>query len=466
MRTYLLLLLALSSLFMAPAASAQSTCGLTGYTVAYANGMGRLYGIDGTFLDALDSLRELRKVGGDRHNSLPVHYDLLYNSPQGKAVDLLEVFRQKVGEINSAQTLSQRGDLFWEVLRGDYSSFDRAKAVADSATALAIDQLRDALTLAFGSATSGSPLYSVFFSSQTNRDYAQHESQLLYHIGKRRGLLLVGYSQGSFFVNAAYDRLQGRFGISGLQAIYIAPPSQTMRGSGSYVLSANDKVIKALSGVGVTLSPNISIPPQGNFDSGHGLVATYLRNNGLADDGTLAGGNGYLRVSKMLQSALSALRAAPCSRTFRLSNTFESFASSTPGFLGQSGSYTAEFTLAGIPSNFTGTADASDVVSFGIDFTSDQDFGDFYSSRGAVIYASSTRAPCSLCVSPSSAYYLVGQLIAPKFTFINGQMTTLTFGVSRTYTTSSSVVGTKLTDAGTDFFSGSGLRSPGPNASR
>ncbi|MCW3847354.1 hypothetical protein OF829_08880 [Sphingomonas sp. LB-2] len=389
---------------------------------------------------AFQQLRELSMVVGDRYNNLPVVYRLLYNVSYGLVPDLQEVFKQKADEVDASHTISKRYDVLWDVVSSRPSSLDQAKLVANQAISTIFANAKDGITKSIAASYSRDAQYNFIIGSNTEKEYTEHFAIMSSYIGKGYGDLLIGYSQGNFFVNKTYDSLIGKFSTGPVEAFHIAPPTQTVRGK--YILSKNDRVITELLKVfGNVLSPSpadLAIPRIDENDDGHGLITSYLN--------PAYSGREIVR-SNILES-LSKISLPPCSRKFKFTNTFSPVISTTPGFFGQSGSYIVEFTLAGISSTFTGTADSSDVTNFKIDFTSDQDVGDFNTSAGVVIYDTSPRANCPLCVSSVSSYYYSGYITTPRFSFSQGKLISLSFGYYRAYNLSPTIIGTRISDGG------------------
>ncbi|MHB1656778.1 MAG: hypothetical protein ACYCSZ_10480 [Burkholderiales bacterium] len=90
------------------------------------------------------------------------------------------------------------------------------------------------------------------------------------------GLLLVAHSQGSLFLNQAYDHILPSVRPNGVAAVQIAPASPTLRGP--YVLANIDLVINALRIQGNSTVPanNITLPVSVADLTGHALTGTYL----------------------------------------------------------------------------------------------------------------------------------------------------------------------------------------------
>ncbi|MEK7944470.1 hypothetical protein WKR98_06920 [Pigmentiphaga sp. YJ18] len=192
--------------------------------------------------------------------------------------DLVEVFAQRAAELDDA--VRQRWELFWEIVDGRQNGWRRIAAVLPRAydTAVALTEARNARLLAQATSFAADP--------PTGIDYAAHRLRLRALHALRRGVLLVGHSQGNFFLNAAYRTLPDP---AALAAVHLAPASA--RTSGPHLLSGNDMVIAALRGVvpGTPPPPNLWIPPSARDASGHQLIETYLDadRNGRSSAGTL-----------------------------------------------------------------------------------------------------------------------------------------------------------------------------------
>ena len=117
-----------------------------------------------------------------------------------------------------------------------------------------------------------------------------------------RKILLVGHSQGGFYVNELYDYLT-RHGVPKQSiAVYaVATPASYVAGGGEYITSSNDKVINAVrekeahinvrayadsyymyqgSLIATALRPNITLSKEANWNTnpygGHGFEDAYL----------------------------------------------------------------------------------------------------------------------------------------------------------------------------------------------
>lgn len=202
--------------------------------------------------------------------------------------DLVEAFAQRAAELDDA--LRHRWELFWEIVDGRQDGWRKIAAVLPRAydLAFALTEARNARLLADATSFAADP--------PTGIDYAAHRLRLraLHALG--RGVLLVGHSQGNFFLNAAYRALPDP---ASLAAVHIAPASARI--NGPHLLSGNDLVIAALRGVvpGAPPPPNLWILPSTRDASGHRLIETYLD----------ADRNGRPAAGALMADGLLALKA-------------------------------------------------------------------------------------------------------------------------------------------------------------
>lgn len=113
-----------------------------------------------------------------------------------------------------------------------------------------------------------------------------------------RKILIVGYSQGSFYANALYKYLIENGVPQESIAVYnVATPASYVSGDGNYITSANDTAINFIrkltqvGGANTPLSANVTIPKLLDSDAlfpGHSLTKAYLENKGS----TIASGIG------------------------------------------------------------------------------------------------------------------------------------------------------------------------------
>lgn len=228
------------------------------------------------------------------HGGFSIGAEVFYNASglqrgaRGGIEDLVEVFEQRAAELDEA--LRRRWELFWEIVDGRLVGWRRIAAVLPRALdlATALSEARNARLIAQTAALAAHP--------PTLTDYAAHRLRLRALLALGRGVLLVGHSQGNFFLNTAYRDASAP---SAVAAAHVAPASS--RTSGPHLLSGNDMVIAALRGMapGEPPPPNLWIAPSSGDTSGHMLVETYLD----------ADRDGRAAVGALMAERLLALRA-------------------------------------------------------------------------------------------------------------------------------------------------------------
>jgi hypothetical protein len=251
------------------------------------------------------------------YNGSPLTHDLYYNTTVNKLLDLFEALDQRLvayQEQHQNDTLAAYWDLLFDVIdwkNGSTSILGQLALIfSDAATLVqALTEILETDTQAL--------LIQLLDSSPTAVDYACHQSYVDAHVANQDSMVFVGHSQGSLFLNVAYDYATSK--TPAVQAVYVAPAAapSTLRGGGVYVLDNNDIVIGALSlvvptepsnvdipsflaqGIGTDPSKNPIVPPDW---SGHKFVDTYL-NTTLAT---------FPAVQSDVASALATVQPPPC----------------------------------------------------------------------------------------------------------------------------------------------------------
>lgn len=179
--------------------------------------------------------------------------------------------RQKDGELNGL--LFGRWELFWQALRGGGPDWSRVRSTVSAANAL-FDTLVANLVNKIGAG------YAWWLSNPPSQaDTASHIAELQRQIAKGRKLLLVAHSQGSLFVNTAYDAVLPATSNDAMKVVHVGPASATARGP--YTTGTIDVVIAGLLRLGTAggvLPPNWTLPPThlAVDASGHTFLSTYL----------------------------------------------------------------------------------------------------------------------------------------------------------------------------------------------
>jgi len=271
---------------LVPAASAGELCPSHTHTLAFFNGVWN------TPDAAASGARELLSTLSETLRMRPeaaryaVGAEVFYNASglqrglRDGIEDLVEVFEQRAAELE--ESLQHRWELFWEIVDGQLAWWRKIAAVLPRAHALAesLSEARNARVIARTAALAARP--------PTDIDYAAHALRLRALQALGRSILLVGHSQGNFFLNAAYRSAPSPDSTA---AVHIAPAAS--RTNGPHLLSGNDLVIAALRSAlpGEPPPANIAIPPSRKDPTGHVLIDTYLdpdRNGRAAAGGLMA----------------------------------------------------------------------------------------------------------------------------------------------------------------------------------
>ncbi|VCU68760.1 hypothetical protein PIGHUM_00818 [Pigmentiphaga humi] len=279
-----------------PAFAHAQLCPERTHTLAFFNGVWNTP--DEAYSGARTLLATLREgmASDPRGAGLAVGAEVFYNASglERRALDgiedLAEVFEQRAAELDEA--LSQRWELFWEVVDGRLAWWRKIAQAVPRANELAdaLVQARNARILARTARLAAAP--------PTGADYAAHRLRLQALSMQGHGLLMVGHSQGNFFLNTAWRAADAAHAA----AVHLAPAASVV--NGPHLLSSNDTVIAALRGMVPGLPPpaNLAIPFSADDVTGHMLVETYLdaRRNGRAAAGAM-----------MAQALLQLARPAP-----------------------------------------------------------------------------------------------------------------------------------------------------------
>jgi len=115
-------------------------------------------------------------------------------------------------------------------------------------------------------------------SARTQLDQDNHEKLADQAIKNNHGLMLIGHSQGNFFLNHIYEyceRNSRRPSDRRCSAIQIGSP--TRKQYGQQFLSEKDLMIKGFfTATGRTFNPTLKSPYNPHDATGHGLINTYL----------------------------------------------------------------------------------------------------------------------------------------------------------------------------------------------
>ncbi|WP_144389440.1 YfaP family protein [Pigmentiphaga sp. NML080357] len=273
---------------LAPGASASGLCPAHTHTLAFFNGVWNTPDAAASGAQALLAALDEALRTRPGHAGLSIGAEVFYNASglqrgaRDGIEDLVEVFEQRAAELD--ETLRRRWELFWEIIDGRQVWWRKIAAVLPRAyeVASALTEARNARLIARTASLAAHP--------PTEADYAAHLLRLRALLALGRSVLLVGHSQGNFFLNTAYRAAPAP---SATAAVHIAPASS--RTSGPHLLSGNDMVIAALRGAvpGEPPPPNLWIPPSTEDVTGHMLAETYLdadRNGRTATGALMADG--------------------------------------------------------------------------------------------------------------------------------------------------------------------------------
>lgn len=220
-------------------------------------------GVNTTIEDARENLGALTSAFGNSHEQHLVRFILAYNQTDWILADIRQAYAQLLA--------SYPGVSFRQWLRAVASGI-----WPESLRAEAIAEIVGTIGTLFG-LDRPSPYYDTDLDRMLAEIGALHQPS-------RGRMLLVGHSQGNIYANLLYDRLTSATGTlriptASLAIVGVAPPTDTLRGSGGYVTSRNDFVVNLIRlAAPNTLPGNITLPRSPADVRGHSFIDVYLAN--------------------------------------------------------------------------------------------------------------------------------------------------------------------------------------------
>lgn len=252
----------LSSLQLTSYATLVPSCGNEGFYIGYLNGVGM------SRVDATRQLEQFQKqLSFAPTNKQPVTYDLLYNTTQGYASDLAEVFEQRAAESDATGLLQQR----YEYISASPTDTDIAP-ISGLANAIQYIQQGYQALMIKALAALGSVARPI-----APEDYVRHNAQLDVAVTNGKKFMLISHSQGSLFLNHAFDYITPKVSAGRIKVNYIAPATPVLHGD--YSLTSIDLVINGLGllqGSKSIPANNTPMPAAMSDVTGHGVLETYL----------------------------------------------------------------------------------------------------------------------------------------------------------------------------------------------
>lgn len=262
MKSKLIVPALLSALHFSSYATLLPTCGKDGFYMGYLNGVGT------SKFDATTQLQKLQaKLSFTPTSKETVTYNLLYNTTQDYATDLAEVFEQRAAERDASGLLQQR----YEYISASPTDTDVAP-ITELATAIQYIQQGYQSLMIKALAALGSVTRPI-----TSENYARHNAQLDTAVTNGQKLMLISHSQGSLFLNHAFDYITPKISAGRITVNYIAPATPILYGD--YSLTSIDLVINGLGllqGFKSIPDNNTAIAASILDFTGHGLLGTYL----------------------------------------------------------------------------------------------------------------------------------------------------------------------------------------------
>lgn len=248
------------------------SCFTPGSSVGFFNGMWTAKrDAESTFV----ALRSTLNWGNTFTDGRPISYQLFYNFHAGQLADLAEVFTQRIQE-QGLGVLDNRWELYWEVVRGETGPGSILGTLSDAYSGFG--QLRDTLGLDADEMHTEELDDARLTPPTLDDEYATHRALLDEHIAANESLVLIGHSQGSLFMNAAYEYASTQVSPDSVKTVDVAPASTHV--NGDYVLSDRDHVIQGLRLISAepVVPANVSVAanPPSDLALGHDLILTYL----------------------------------------------------------------------------------------------------------------------------------------------------------------------------------------------
>jgi hypothetical protein len=286
--------LALCLLAVGPAGAAPlppADCGATGgFAVNYLNG------VSNTWDQAFASRADLQTAYGNTHGGEPIEYHNLYNNTHGVALDVVEVFEQKVREAieTGILTVDQVNEMLTKLTSiAIEASTAPARLFAWFLSHVPIDQvqavaegLQDFLDDLPGWYEDAANTVNDWMSDQvsTFADWAtlpaetratidSHVTIVRAQIASGKKPLIVSHSQGNLFANPEAAQVRDTVDHDNLGVVHVATPA--LLTSGPYVTTDTDLVIAPFFTAGQAPPPNVHMEPL-LAGSNHGFGDAYL----------------------------------------------------------------------------------------------------------------------------------------------------------------------------------------------
>src|SRR5207253_8521476 len=93
---------------------------------------------------------------------------------------------------------------------------------------------------------------------------------------ERKKVLAIAHSQGNLFVNSVFDGVHKVVPTESIKVVHVAPASGTLRGP--YTLADIDNIIRGVSLIGPTPTPNVHLDASVFGLQGHNFLSVYMNN--------------------------------------------------------------------------------------------------------------------------------------------------------------------------------------------
>jgi hypothetical protein len=244
--------------------------------------VGFFNGVNNSFDDAEESAQQLLAAYGTvAPNGATIKYEVYYNTSQGLASDLLEVFEQRLREQDSI--FATKFFLFHEAVAGGGKFTDAIKA-AVPAFAVLLDGFNESKRARYTVALSELVRLIGDVSNIEENTFLVHVRQMNEVVRAGNRFLLVAHSQGNLFANRAFEYYKTRAPANTARVVHVAPASLIM--NGPWTLANYDFVINGLRLLGSGVPANTTdidiyaFRPRGlnnrKDPAGHGLLEIYL----------------------------------------------------------------------------------------------------------------------------------------------------------------------------------------------
>lgn len=265
---------------------AASLCQPKGYVIGFFN--------DESMLErsAKNQLERLKSIYGSTYNGESIKYELFYNTANTLDWQMYEVYAQKLEELGYKLGYNEGEfyDILFFILQGKDAvlSYDTVlESIKNTAAQILLEAfpiLQNFVedTVSFVNVAVGVIIAGRIqqeYNEVTIYDYQMHYNRMVALLTEQRKIILVGHSQGNFFLNNVYKESVGRSDAiyshlkTSVGGVYVAPMTGILHGN--YILNKQDVTVELFdASFGDVPKPNVDYV--GGDIGNHDFVKTYL----------------------------------------------------------------------------------------------------------------------------------------------------------------------------------------------